>query len=129
MLVGGVAILISNMAAGPGSGIPIDVKVPALSAEATSGLASFNKNCASCHGPNASGSKQGPPLIHTIYNPGHHADGAFFLAAKTGVRQHHWTFGNMPPQPHVTDRDVTSILAYIRELQRANGIVYKAHNM
>lgn len=31
----------------------------------------------------------GAPLIHHIYNPGHHADAALFATAKFGVRQHH----------------------------------------
>ena len=129
VMVGGVAVIISNMIAGPAGGMLVDVKVPNLSAEAKVGEVAFDDNCAACHGQNARGSDSGPPLIHTIYNPGHHADGAFFLAAKTGVRQHHWKFGNMPSQPDVADADIKSILAYVRELQRANGIFYKAHNM
>jgi len=39
-----------------------------------------------------------------------------------GVRGHHWPFGDMPPVEGVTRGDVTMIIAYIRELQRANGI-------
>ena len=47
---------------------------------------------------------------------------AFVLAAKRGVPQHHWNFGNMPPQPQVGDRSLQQIIAYVRELQQANGI-------
>lgn len=57
-----------------------------------------------------------------IYEPGHHADGAFFLAAARGVRQHHWSFGDMPAVPDVTPQEVAAIIAYVRALQRANGI-------
>ena len=48
---------------------------------------------------------------------------AFVLAARNGVRAHHWPFGNMPPveQP-LTDGELAAIIAYVRELQRANGI-------
>jgi hypothetical protein len=47
---------------------------------------------------------------------------AFVLAAKNGVRAHHWNFGNMPAVEGVTDGDVKMITRYIRELQKENGI-------
>ena len=105
------------------------VKVPPLSDIAARGKIAFDANCAPCHGANASGTDQGPPLVHNIYNPGHHADGAFFLAARLGVRQHHWPFGNMPPQPQVSEEQVAAIIRYVRELQVANGITYRPHRM
>ena len=107
----------------------VEVKPAPLSQEGEAGAALFKVNCQVCHGPNAAGTKLGPPLIHDIYNPGHHSDQAFYLAAATGVRQHHWPYGDMPPQPQVAREEVTQIIRYIRELQEANGIVYKAHNM
>ncbi|WP_349367810.1 c-type cytochrome [Salinarimonas sp.] len=100
----------------------VDVTVPALSAEARRGAAAFAAHCAACHGANAAGSESGPPLIHPIYEPSHHADGAFHVAVRSGVRAHHWGFGNMPAQPHVSDAEVADIVAYVREVQRANGI-------
>ena len=42
--------------------------------------------------------------------------------AANGVRQHPWPFGNMPPVEGMTRGDMKPIIAYIRELQRANGI-------
>ena len=110
--------------AGPGS----KFVVPQMfSAEAEQGKESFDENCATCHGTNAAGTEQGPPLVHSYYNPGHHADGAFYAAVRNGVRQHHWRFGNMPPQRQVTDQQVRLIIAYVREMQQANGITYKPH--
>jgi len=44
------------------------------------------------------------------------------LAVKNGVRQHHWPFGSMPPIPGVSKAEVSQIIAYVRTLQRANGI-------
>lgn len=105
------------------------VKVPPLSDVAAHGKLAFDANCASCHGVNASGTDKGPPLVHDYYNPGHHADGAFFLAAKLGVRQHHWRFGDMPSQPQVTREQLATIIRYVRELQVANGITYRPHRM
>ena len=98
-----------------------------LSQEAAIGETVFAANCATCHGENAAGSNLGPPLIHDIYNPGHHSDQSFYLAAANGTRQHHWTFGDMPPQPQVAREDVAKIIRYIRELQEANGIISKRY--
>ena len=109
-------------------GVTVAVIVPAeLSAEAAQGEAIFTANCRACHGKNASGTKLGPPLIHDIYNPGHHSDQAFYLAAQIGVRAHHWPYGDMPAQPQVDEDDVALIIRYVRELQVANGIEYKRH--
>lgn len=111
------------------TGPAVDVKVPELSPLAVRGKAVFDDNCAVCHGVNAAGTDKGPPLVHNIYNPGHHADGAFFLAAKRGVRSHHWPYGDMPPQPQVTDEQMVAIVRYVRELQQANGIGDQPHRM
>ncbi len=107
-----------------GGGAPIvKVAVPQLSGSALEGEMLFNTNCAACHGPNAAGQDGvAPPLVHKIYEPGHHADGSFYLAAARGVRAHHWPFGDMPPVPDVSEQDVTKIIAYVRTLQRENGI-------
>lgn len=103
----------------------VDVVVPAqLATLARQGEIYFNAVCASCHGTNAAG-REGvaPPLVHRIYEPSHHGDMAFVLAARNGVRAHHWPFGNMPPvEQRLTDGELGAIVAYVRELQRANGI-------
>ncbi len=112
----------SYQATQPPSGSPA-VVVPDLSANARAGEQVFNANCALCHGPNASGTGLGPPLVHKIYEPGHHQDFTIQSAVRNGVPAHHWQFGNMPPVPAVSDEDVPNIICYIRELQRANGII------
>jgi len=60
--------------------------------------------------------------VHRIYGSGHHADAAFTLAAQRGVRAHHWRFGDMPPVPSARPEEISLIVRYVRELQRANGI-------
>ena len=108
-----------------GNGPPIAaVSVPAsLSARAQLGQKTYDANCASCHGPNAAGQDGvAPPLVHVIYEPGHHGDESFQRAVARGVRAHHWRFGDMPPVEGLTRRDVAAVVAYVRELQRANGI-------
>ncbi len=94
-----------------------------FSEQALIGQSKFEANCAACHGTNAAG-KDGiaPPLIHIIYEPNHHGDESFQLAVAQGVRQHHWPFGDMQPVQGLSRDDVGSIIAYVRELQRANGI-------
>lgn len=98
------------------------IVVPASSAATAAGEDLFNAKCAVCHGANAAGTDKGPPLVHRLYVPGHHADVAFQLAARNGVRAHHWRFGNMPPVEGITEAEVTAIVAYVRAVQRANGI-------
>jgi len=100
-----------------------DVVVADLSQTAREGESLFNRSCAACHGVNAAGKDgHGPPLVHKIYEPGHHGDAAFRLAARNGARAHHWNFGDMPPVEGVTDTDIDRIVLYVRELQRANGV-------
>lgn len=106
-----------------------DISIPEFTEIAKKGEIAFVSNCAACHGVNAAGTDKGPTLVHDIYNPGHHADMSFYLAVKNGVRQHHWPFGNMPPQPQVSDTELEAILKYIRELQVANGITSRPHKM
>ncbi len=100
----------------------VDVVVPSLAGPALEGQAVFAQHCAECHGAAAGGTEKGPPLVHPIYNPGHHGDMAFVLAAQQGVRAHHWGFGDMPAVPDVTEKDLFLIIRYVRTLQEANGI-------
>ena len=101
-----------------------DVLLPeTLSQNAQIGQLGFEAKCAACHGVNAVGQDGvAPPLVHIIYEPSHHGDEAFQRAVALGVQAHHWPFGDMPPVEGITRGDVTMIVAYIRELQRANGI-------
>jgi len=107
----------------------VDVVVGELSKQGLKGQVVFNNNCAACHGENAAGGLGGPPLIHTIYNPGHHANEAFVRAVKNGVRKHHWNFGNMPPQPQIGFSDLVFLTKFIREVQAQNGIATMQHQM
>lgn len=102
----------------------VTVTIPVeLSPEAQIGKRGFDAKCAQCHGDNAAGQNGvAPPLVHKIYEPSHHSDTAFLLAAKNGVRSHHWKFGNMPPVKGLTDADLKYIARYVRELQVENGI-------
>lgn len=112
----------AGVPAGEGTDI-VQITVPELTGNAILGEKIFNLKCAACHGQNAVGTEGvAPPLVHKVYEPNHHGETAFVLAAKNGVHAHHWSFGNMPPVDGVTDGDVKMVVAYIRALQQANGI-------
>jgi mono/diheme cytochrome c family protein len=101
----------------------VKIEMPPIEGNAAIGQRTFEFACAKCHGQNAVGiDGAGPPLIHRIYEPGHHADESFQRAVALGVRSHHWSFGNMPPVEGLTRADVAMVVEYIREIQRANGI-------
>ena len=127
LLVGAVIFIYRGLAspvAEPTGMALANVKVPDLSAGAREGEILFNRSCAACHGSNAAGQDGiAPPLVHKIYEPGHHGDASFHRAAMNGVRAHHWRFGDMPPVEGVTGPEINSIVSYVRELQRANGIL------
>ncbi len=102
----------------------VSVNIPeTLSPNAQMGQRAFEAKCATCHGLNASGREgKGPPLVHKYYEPGHHADFAFERAVSSGVRSHHWNFGDMPPVEGLTRAEVQTIADYVRALQKENGI-------
>lgn len=115
-LVAGLALL--AMAACDGDNGP-----PLTAPDAVrSGEEIFNTNCSSCHGVGATGTDAGPPLVHRIYEPGHHPDFSIRNAVNQGVTQHHWFFGNMPPVAGLSADDVEKVICYIREAQRDGGI-------
>lgn len=95
---------------------------PGLMPNPAAGKALLEKHCAACHGADLMGTDKGPSLLHRVYEPSHHSDAAFQLAAKKGVRAHHWQFGDMAPVPQVTPDDVAHITAYVRAEQRKVGI-------
>lgn len=99
-----------------------EIVVPELSSAAQTGKLVFDAKCAICHGENAAGTKNGPPFLHKIYQPSHHADFAFNRAVLGGVRSHHWRFGDMPRIEGLDNDQIGLIVTYVRELQRANGI-------
>jgi mono/diheme cytochrome c family protein len=81
----------------------------------------YQASCASCHGIDLKGTDKGPSHLSVVYEPNHHGDIAFVLAAQNGVRAHHWPFGDMAPVPGLSDQDLDAIVAYVRENQRIMG--------
>ena len=86
------------------------------------GKSLYRSYCSGCHGADVTGSHRGPPLLHKVYEPSHHADYSFYMAASKGVKAHHWKFGNMPPVSGASPEDVGHIIAFVRSEQRKVGI-------
>jgi len=118
--IGGGYVLLSNIPREPQR--VEGVLIPDLTAQAALGEAVFQGTCAACHGVKLEGTDSGPPLVLPVYRPAMHADFAFTLAIQNGVVAHHWGFGNMPPQEAIAAEDISRIIAYVREVQRANGV-------
>ncbi|MCP3678627.1 MAG: cytochrome c [Deltaproteobacteria bacterium] len=112
-------LLPGGMAAA-GESAPSEGTIVPMEFEKGAGL--FKLNCASCHGLEGVGTDKGPPLVHKIYEPGHHGDMSFYLAVMKGVRAHHWRFGDMPKVEGLREKEVGSIILYVRFLQRLAGI-------
>ncbi len=86
------------------------------------GEESFQNRCAVCHGQQARGTATGPPLVHRLYEIGHHPNFSFYNAVNKGVTAHHWNFGDMLPIPNVAPEEIDAIICHVRDLQRAEGI-------
>lgn len=116
--LGLVGVIVIGACSSSGSGDD----APTTTFEGTDGAALYAEACSSCHGADLTGTDQGPPFLDAIYRAGHHADPSFFLAAKRGVRSHHWNFGDMPPVEGLSDEQLEAIVAFVRSRQAAAGI-------
>ncbi len=103
---------------GASSEVDIPIQDPDLVA---AGEELYAANCAECHGADLRGTDKGPSHLSKVYEPDHHADGAFLFAVQAGSRAHHWRFGDMPPIEGLSSEDVEAIVAFVREQQRIHG--------
>jgi mono/diheme cytochrome c family protein len=121
MPAGAAALALAVQSAGSAS-LDRAVVMPELSEAGSRGQAAFGQLCAGCHGADAGGTGSGPPPIHSHYHPNHHNDAAIARAVRQGAHAHHWSFGDMPPVAGIGDAGIADIIAFIREVQKANGI-------
>ena len=117
-------IVVMAIAAGASAaqGQDKQITVPALLGDLLAGQKVFGRYCQSCHGVNASGTDKGPTLLHRVYHPGHHNDASIYIAVRRGSQQHHWRFGSMKPVDGISDAEIAQVIAYIRAMQKANGL-------
>ena len=112
------ATMLIVAACGSGSETTIEPQDPDL---VTAGNSLYVGSCASCHGTDLRGTDLGPSHLSAVYKPNHHGDIAFEFAVRFGVPQHHWRFGPMPPVEGLSEEDIESIVAFVREQQRTEG--------
>jgi mono/diheme cytochrome c family protein len=117
-----ILVLVATVAAATACGADGDGATPnALSGQAARGAELYRTACASCHGTDLRGTDKGPSHLSEVYKPSHHGDEAFVLAARLGVRAHHWNFGDMAPVAGLDDDELVAIVAYVREVQAREG--------
>lgn len=117
-----VVLLGSSLHNATAQGWNVPQPTPGLMPNPGQGKGLFAQHCASCHGSDLKGSDKGPPMLHKVYEPGHHADISFQMAVAKGARAHHWQFGDMAPVKGVSADDVAHITAFVRSEQRKVGI-------
>lgn len=86
------------------------------------GRLAFATECAGCHGRMAEGTGRGPALIDPVWGPSRFGDDAFRRAVREGVPSRLWRFGDMPAFPDLPEREVDRILAFVRQVQRTQGV-------
>ena len=103
----------------------VKIEIPIeLSNLAILGKQAFDVECASLHGDNAVGNNGiTPQLKHKTHEPKHEGNESFYRVVAMAVRAHQWKFSNMPSIEEITWAHVKAIIAYVRELQRHNGIM------
>lgn len=112
----GLSLLYGCSAGGGGQGADGEIDLAA-------GRELYAQNCAVCHGQGGVGTDQGPPFLHEVYVPSHHADASFQAAVARGVQPHHWDFGQMAPIPSLSPDEVADITAHVRQLQAEAGLI------
>lgn len=99
---------------------PPDIR-PQDAALVARGADIYEAKCAECHGSDLRGTDKGPSHLSEVYEPNHHADGAFILAIQRGAPAHHWRFGDMPRIDGLDGDDIAAVTAFVREQQRVHG--------
>ena len=96
--------------------------IPSLSTQALDGKGLFSEMCGSCHGAYGEGGDNGPPLIHALYSRAIFPDETVQKAIVEGAMARNWPFGDMPPVEGLGEDEIEGLVAFVREVQDANGI-------
>ena len=116
-----VAVLVLGLLSACSSQLT-DAEPPATDiATIEAGQSLYETHCSECHGTDLRGTDKGPSHLSAVYEPSHHADGAFLMAVLSGVRQHHWKFGDMEPISGLDPPEIAAITAYVRSVQEREG--------
>ena len=86
------------------------------------GQLAFQRECAGCHRPSAGRTARGPNLVDPAYGPSEMADDLIRGAIQAGVPQRALGDPGMPGLDHISERELDSILYYLRAVQRVDGV-------
>ena len=118
-LVAALTVVLSACSGDDSIATPPNSLAP-LAAEAD-GAAIYQARCASCHGGDLRGTDMGPSQLSIVYEPNHHGDDSYRSAIRSGARQHHWDFGDMPVVEDITDDQIERVITHIRSQQQDLG--------
>ena len=106
------AILVALVAAGCGSD-----RVQLVPGDAAAGAVLYEARCAGCHGAAGEGAEAGPPLDDPLYVSPGYSDQELARAVRNGAQQEHWDLGAMPGFRSLNDRELSDLVAFVRDLQ------------
>ncbi len=95
---------------------------PSISASVQLGGIAYAEECTGCHGRTARGTERGPNLIHADYGPARRSDAQFRRALSEGKLARRAGYEDMPPVKDRSERHLNRLVAFLRDVQRANGI-------
>lgn len=101
----------------------VAVALPELTPQELAGKAVFAEYCATCHGPHGGGVAEiGPPLVYPGYGATELSDADIVAVVRQGVAMKRWKISDMPGVVGISGDEIRAAIAYLRAVQRANGI-------
>ncbi len=86
------------------------------------GRSAFARHCASSHGRLAGGTTSGPGLLGAPFGLSAMPDEAIRSAVLEGVPPRNDAYRPMGPSPEIAPGELDDIIAFLRELQRLQGV-------
>ena len=114
-----LASLVGALGGCGGGGDPQAVASP----DVVLGEQRYAQRCAMCHGADLRGSRIGPSHLSSVFGPEQTTDAMFADAIRNGGRSGRFPqYDAMPAVPGLSNHEITSIIAYVRSVQRAQGL-------
>lgn len=83
----------------------------------------YAQRCAMCHGADLRGTGIGPSHLSVAFGPEQASDAMFADTIRNGGKSSRFPqFDRMPAVPGLSDHEITSIIAYVRSQQQAQGL-------
>lgn len=83
----------------------------------------YAQRCAMCHGADLRGTGIGPSHLSVAFGPDQTSDAMFAETIRNGGKSSRFPqFDRMPAVPGLSDHEISSIIAYVRSQQQAQGL-------